>query len=218
MQKKQMWIGIIVAIVVIGVGIGIIMMTRQTTTPVSSTGTMDQEGHMSAPEQESALYQQYAALKGEEYDKAFIGDMIIHHEGAVNMAELAMAQASHQEIKDLAATIVSSQSKEIADMKQWQQNWGYPVSSGHGMHGGSSGDMQEDMAAMGTELQTLSGDAFDKKFLDLMIEHHQQAIDMVKPAEANAQHSEVKDMAKAIIAAQTKEIETMKQWQKEWWQ
>lgn len=216
MQKKQVWIVGIVVVIVIGVGIGIIAMTRQTT-PAPQTDTMDHGEHAPATEQGSALYRQFVALKGEAYDKAFIGDMIVHHEGAVNMAELAMAQASHQEIKDLAATIVSSQSKEIADMKQWQQNWGYPASSGHGMHGGSSGDMQEDMAAMGTELQKLSGDAFDRKFLELMIEHHQQAIDMAKPADANAQHSEVKDMAKAIIAAQTKEIETMKQWQKERW-
>lgn len=218
MQKKQMWIGGTVAIIVISAGIGIIAMTRQTVTPVPPTDAMDQGERTPATGQGSVLYRQFAALKGEAYDKAFIGDMIIHHEGAVNMAELAMAQASHQEIKDLAATIVSSQSKEIADMKQWQQNWGYPASSGHGMHGGSSGDMQEDMAAMGTELQALSGDAFDKKFLELMIEHHQQAIDMAKPADTNAQHSEVKDMAKAIIAAQAREIQTMEQWQKEWWQ
>ncbi|MDX2775789.1 DUF305 domain-containing protein [Streptomyces caniscabiei] len=218
MQKKRVWIGGIVAVIVIGTGVGIAIMARQTATPLPSTDSMDREKHAPTTESGSALYRQFAALKGEAYDKAFIGDMIVHHEGAVNMAELAMAQASHQEIKDLAATIVSSQSKEIADMKQWQQNWGYPVSSGHGMHGGSSGGMQEDMAAMGTELQTLSGDAFDRKFLDLMIEHHQQAIDMAKPADTNAQHAEVKDIAKIIIAAQTKEIETMEQWQKEWWQ
>ena len=46
--------------------------------------------------------------------------------------------------------------------------------------------------------------------------HHQGAIDMAKPAATNALHQEVKDLAKEIIAAQTKEITQMQLWQKEW--
>lgn len=60
---------------------------------------------------------------GDEFDKAFISEMIIHHEGAVDMAELALTNAKHQEIKDLANAIISAQNKEIADMKGWQNNW-----------------------------------------------------------------------------------------------
>lgn len=216
MNKKYLLIGGAAAVVALGVITGVASVTRQTATDISPSEKDEHADHMPAAQDESALYQRFVALKGEEYDKAFIGDMIVHHEGAVNMAELALAQASHQEIKDLATTIVSTQSKEIADMKQWQQNWGYPSSSGHGMHGGSSSEMQQDMAMMGEELQALSGDAFDKKFLELMIEHHQQAIDMAKPAETNAQRTEVKDIAKAIVAAQTSEIEEMKKWQNQW--
>jgi uncharacterized protein (DUF305 family) len=60
---------------------------------------------------------------GTEFDKAFLSEMIVHHQGAVDMAELALKNAQHQEIKDLARGIITAQKKEIADMKAWQQAW-----------------------------------------------------------------------------------------------
>lgn len=62
---------------------------------------------------------------GDDFDKAFVEMMISHHEGAVDMAELIPARAKHDELKKLGEAIVSAQTKEIADMKQWQKDWGY---------------------------------------------------------------------------------------------
>lgn len=66
------------------------------------------------------------ALKGktgDEFDRAFLSEMIVHHEGAVEMAELAKKNAKHQEIKDLSDAIISAQEKEIESMKAWQKSW-----------------------------------------------------------------------------------------------
>jgi uncharacterized protein (DUF305 family) len=62
----------------------------------------------------------------------------------------------------------------------------------------------------------LTGDDYDRMFIANMIEHHKGAVDMAKLAQANAKHQELKDMAGAIIAAQSKEITDMETWQKEW--
>ena len=67
-----------------------------------------------------------AALKGktgDEFDKAFIDQMTIHHQGAVEMAELALTNAKHQEVKDLANAIIKAQTTEISQMKQWRASW-----------------------------------------------------------------------------------------------
>ncbi len=61
--------------------------------------------------------------QGLDFDEAFISDMIVHHQGAVAMATLASANAQHQEIKDLAKAIVSAQTTEINQMRQWQKDW-----------------------------------------------------------------------------------------------
>lgn len=60
---------------------------------------------------------------GDAFDQAFLAEMIVHHEGAVAMAQAARASAKHQEIKDMAEAIISAQTKEIAQMKDWQKSW-----------------------------------------------------------------------------------------------
>lgn len=160
----------------------------------------------------------FANIKGEEFDKAFIVDMLAHHEGAVNMAEGALAATDRPEIRTLATEIIEAQSKEIAEMRTWQKEWGYPVTAaqGHAGHGGNPDSMSDSMTAMTDGLRGLTDEVFDQKFLELMIEHHQQAVDMAKYAETNAYHPEIKELGGAIISAQETEIATMKEWQKSW--
>lgn len=71
---------------------------------------------------------------GDEFDKAFITEMIAHHKGAIDMAKVAQTNGKHDEIKTLAEVIISAQEKEITDMKQWQMNWGYENSMSHFKH------------------------------------------------------------------------------------
>ncbi len=74
--------------------------------------------------------------RGDDFDKEFISTMIAHHEGAVEMADLAKQHAKHDEIKKLADDITSAQTKEISQMQAWQHQWGYQSTgmSGHNGH------------------------------------------------------------------------------------
>jgi len=54
---------------------------------------------------------------GDEFDKVFLSEMIVHHQGAIDMAVLAKQSAKHDEIKKLADEIIAAQTKEINDMK-----------------------------------------------------------------------------------------------------
>lgn len=60
---------------------------------------------------------------GDEFDKAFLTEMIMHHEGAVLMAEAALKNAKHEEIKTMANAIISAQTTEITQMQDWQKAW-----------------------------------------------------------------------------------------------
>lgn len=84
------------------------------------------------PMSDSSMSQMTDSLKektGDDFDKAFITDMIAHHQGAINMANLAKNNAKHGEIKSMADDIISAQTKEINQMKMWQTEWGYSTSS-----------------------------------------------------------------------------------------
>ncbi len=61
--------------------------------------------------------------KGDEFDKEFLSEMIVHHEGAVDMAKLVLANSKRPELLKLANDIISAQTKEIDMMKEWQLNW-----------------------------------------------------------------------------------------------
>lgn len=60
---------------------------------------------------------------GDDFEKAFISGMITHHQGAIEMANQAKQNAKHDEIKKMAGDIISAQSREIDQMKQWHQSW-----------------------------------------------------------------------------------------------
>jgi uncharacterized protein (DUF305 family) len=60
---------------------------------------------------------------GDEFDRAFLSEMIVHHEGAVEMAQAALQSAKHQEIKDMARDIIFAQTSEIAQMRSWLKSW-----------------------------------------------------------------------------------------------
>lgn len=84
----------------------------------------------------SEMTEQLKTKSGDDYDKAFIEMMIAHHEGAVAMAKLSPERAKHEEVKQLSEDIVEAQENEIADMKQWQIDWGYTTNeSSEMMHG-----------------------------------------------------------------------------------
>ncbi len=77
---------------------------------------------------ESSMTDMMTSLEGrtgDEFDRNFLESMIVHHEGAIEMANLAVKSAKHTEIKTLANDIISAQTKEINQMKSWQQTWGY---------------------------------------------------------------------------------------------
>lgn len=88
--------------------------------------------------------------------------------------------------------------------------------TGHGDMMGRGGGMSMSMNDMTDSLRGQTGDEFDKTFLTEMIDHHQGAIDMANLAKTNAKHDELKSLATDIVTAQTREIQQMRDWQRQW--
>lgn len=208
----------LVLIVVVAIMAGVFLYF---TPPKENQASNQQNAQSSAAQQqpaESPIAKMYASISGDEFDKAYLSDMIAHHQGALNMASLARSESTKSEIRKLSETILATQTKEVQKMMDWQQQWGYidgtDPHAGHVMEGGAG--MGADMAAMEAKLYDLTGKAYDKEFLTQMILHHQQAVDMSKYAATNAKHQELKDLAATIITTQQKEIDDMKRWQIYW--
>lgn len=78
---------------------------------------------MSEQQQQSMTMREDLGPADAEFDLRFMNAMIAHHEGALMMAQDALAKSQRPEIKKLAQEIIDSQQAEIAQMKQWQQAW-----------------------------------------------------------------------------------------------
>lgn len=84
------------------------------------TGTMPMAG---MPMAGMPMAGGFSSLPPDQLDGTYMTWMIAHHQGAIDMAMLAEERAGHQEVKDLAASIISTQAAEIATMQGWLNEW-----------------------------------------------------------------------------------------------
>ena len=150
--------------------------------------------------------------KFNDSDVAFAKGMIPHHQQAVEMADIALdpkAGASEQ-VRDLATRIKAGQDPEIAKMTGWLTAWGEPMAmTTDGGHDMATMDGMMSTAEMDS-LRTLTGTAFDKMWMEMMIRHHESAIAMAQTVKGAGSDPDVLALADQVIAAQQGEIAEMK--------
>jgi uncharacterized protein (DUF305 family) len=146
------------------------------------------------------------------YDLQFIDSLTKHHQMAIDMAKMGTPKFEHQPLKDSAKTMVDDQTKEIAQLRQWRDQWYPGAAPAENMQMPGMSSMSMEMSHM----QSMSGHALDMMFIDMMIPHHESGLAMGQDALAKAEHAEIKELAQKMIEKQKKEIEQMQQWKKEW--
>jgi uncharacterized protein (DUF305 family) len=156
-----------------------------------------------------------AATQGtnNDADITFAQGMIPHHRQAVEMAELAASRSENPEVLDLATRIGAAQGPEIETMTGWLEAWGADVPAEGGMggmdHGGTGG-----MSGMMTSeqmqgLEEANGAAFDRMFLEMMVEHHRGAVEMAQVELDEGADPAALELAQTIIVTQQAEITEM---------
>ncbi|MEP7214129.1 MAG: DUF305 domain-containing protein [Acidobacteriota bacterium] len=178
-----------------------------TINPSNTDPTAMQHGdHMNMPSSPNAA--------DAPYDLQFLDTMIVHHKGAIDMARLAGSRAQHDELKQLARNIITSQQNEIEKMEDWRSKWFSGAAPAVNMQ---FPGMSEGMSGMDIEkLDPLKANAFDLEFIRQMIPHHQGALAMANDARVKGSNAEIKSLASQIVEAQEAEIAQMKQWQEDW--
>lgn len=108
---------------------GLVMMAISATAVNSQNETMmrfmgiGSSGGMGMGSSMNQMMGSIGDKSGYYFDKAFIDAMIVHHEGAIKMAQEAVHKAQHQEIKDLSREVIRAQTDEIEKMKTWRKEW-----------------------------------------------------------------------------------------------
>lgn len=202
--------------------------TTQDTAQTAQTtpnDTMDQGahgGHQTGAAMHHDMMHMDLGPADETFDLRFIDAMILHHQGAVEMAEDALEKSQRPEIQQLAQAIIAAQEQEIAQMQQWRQNW-YPDASAEPvMYDAQMGHMMpmsDEMRASMMMNQDLgpADEDYDRRFIDAMVPHHEGALTMAEEALEKSDRPEIQQLAQDILDSQQVEIEQMQQWRQAWY-
>ncbi|WP_349428413.1 DUF305 domain-containing protein [Microbacterium sp. LWS13-1.2] len=213
--------------------LGVVLALSTAIVAAGAVGLSLTTGADSAPQAASAGARTDAATAAYPTveDHCYIEGMIPHHEQALELSRLVLgASGVRERTQALAEFIVADQAAEIETMRAWQNAWRGAIpaggsSGGHDGHGGTQpaagavpagcGDhphtqmkgmaSAEQLAA----LDAAEGGAADRMFLDLMIAHHEGALEMAESAVREGSNAYVRSSGKHVLVEQQREIAAM---------
>lgn len=106
-------IGISAVALAIGLGSGYLLASGQHPPPTTHVMSTTMDGMTAGLENK----------EGADFEGAFIDGMIVHHEGAVAMAQMVLEKSQRPELVKLANDIMAAQTEEINLMRTWKAEW-----------------------------------------------------------------------------------------------
>lgn len=143
----------------------------------------------------------------------YVRMMIPHHQQALTMTALAPERAHSPEVRDIAGRIRGAQRAEIGMMQGWLRRHDQrpvPEGSAREMPDRRRAGMGMATRAQMDRLRAASGADFDRRFLRLMIPHHEGAVRMAVDVLSESEDPLVRSMAKDVLATQRDEIAAMR--------
>ncbi len=165
---------------------------------------------------------QLSTTEHNDADVTFASDMIRHHAQALAMVDLTLERPLTPQVQTLAEDIRDAQAPEIEAMADWLTSWGEEVPATMRDHASSGHDTGEDSQDMPHEtmpgmmsaedmeaLESATDDEFQDMWLEMMIEHHEGAVEMAEAEQEDGRFEAAVELAGQIIEAQNAEIATM---------
>jgi uncharacterized protein (DUF305 family) len=144
----------------------------------------------------------------QNFEIVFLTGMINHHAMAVEMAEICLQRAVHQQLRNLCQRIVAAQTQEIETMQSWLADW-YGLTHEPEMKPGDERMLEK--------LASLSAAEFEVTFMEMMIKHHMMALREAEQCLRKAWHPELHQLCQNIITTQSAEIAQLQSWLCQWY-
>jgi uncharacterized protein (DUF305 family) len=156
-------------------------------------------------------------------DGHFASDLVQHHSLALVLVDMSRTAEVSPELTATAADILDAQSVEIQAATAWLSAWDLPVpetlrdhANAHAAERGEEVDIPgADLPGMPghddlAELEQLEGRAFERRWLKLMIAHHEGAIEMAQEEVDDGEFPAAVELAESVAAAQRDQVEQMR--------
>jgi uncharacterized protein (DUF305 family) len=140
----------------------------------------------------------------------FLQMMLVNLDLGLEIARTATDRSGREDVRNLAAAIEATQREEARIATAWLRGWSEPIEtdhdpSAHASHGG--------LPAVGTDqldaLRKASGAEFDRLFLNLLIGHQHNAVELTDQVGAAGTNPQTRDLARRIKESRTDQIAQM---------
>jgi uncharacterized protein (DUF305 family) len=128
-------------------------------------------------------------------DKEFLEMMIVHHQSAIDMSKDLLSKSSNPDLIKLANTIISDQQNEINKMFELRKEIF-----------GDESEIDFDKHMMTYNLGDYD-QFYDLRFINAMIIHHTEAVEVSKSMISNSYNNSILDLAYNIVILQNQEIQ-----------
>ncbi len=142
-------------------------------------------------------------------DVMFLQMMVVHHGQGVRIARLADERAARSDVRTLASAIEATQINEITTMARWLRNWRRPPTAppgGHTAHGGMPATPEKEIKT----LEKAHGTAFERRFLNTLIAHQDDAVQLARAEVAAGTNPSARDLADRVVRSRTAQIQQMR--------
>ena len=150
-----------------------------------------------------------------ESDIRFVRAMITHHTQAIQMADMALQRAADERIVTLASNIKLARPRELQRLCAWLNKWGEELPAAppgardvrHSAHHLGTGAIIADADLH--EVHACEGAAFERRWLHMMIQHHERAVDTAKTEQADGHNADATRLARQLESSHRRVVSHM---------
>ncbi|MCB2410942.1 DUF305 domain-containing protein [Hymenobacter sp. BT178] len=155
------------------------------------------------------MAQMDAQAKTQDPDHDFAAQMVLHHDAAIKMSEEELRAGSNQEMKTIAQDVITKQRAEITQFNTFLGGHQPMQPLVPQFNQIQKTNMDRMMAASNARTMTMRTDV---DYAQMMIDHHQAAIDNSEALLQHGRNATMRQLAQAIITDQRQEIATLQNW------
>ncbi len=162
-------------------------------------------GYYVSPNYQQTMYsnEEMGLGKADKFvDLRYINKMSAHHRGAILLADQIMDKTKREELKKLAKMIQEAEPKLISELYTWKKDWYKDTSKVKDPIVANLGQYDE---------------RFDLRFLNALIAHHEEGVEMTKEIRTKSTNSEVLNNADIVEKVLSDGIVNLKKWREEWY-
>jgi uncharacterized protein (DUF305 family) len=141
-------------------------------------------------------------------DVMFLQMLVPHHRQGIELVKIGTARSTRADLKTLAKAIEVTQAEEAERMAGWLRDWKQPATAdaaAHAAHGGMPGTSEQEMS----RLRAKKGAEFDREFLNTLIAHQDDAVQLARMETASGANATAKAYAKTVDESRSAEIKQM---------